>query len=117
MVRGVYWLLLARQCKPLCGRRRRQCRWGVCCEAGNMIGPATRARRKGQNGNAIIEFALAVSFIFPMVTGLFQFGYAFFVYNQLQSAVREGARYAAYKTYDSGSSTPSTAFSDAVKTT
>ena len=50
-----------------------------------------------------------------MLTGTFQFGYAFFIYNELQNAVRQGARYAAFKTYDSSSSTPSTAFSDSVK--
>jgi hypothetical protein len=49
-------------------------------------------RRRHSGGNALIEFALA-----------------------LQMAVREGARYAAFKTYDSGSSTPSSAFSTSVK--
>ena len=75
----------------------------------------TRARRRGQRGNALIEFALAFGFLFPVLTGTFQFGYAFFVYNELQNAVRQGARYAAYKTYDSASTTPSTAFANSVK--
>ena len=59
-------------------------------------------RRRKSGGNALIEFALAFGFLFPVLTGTFQFGYAFFVYNELQTAVREGARYAAFKTYDSG---------------
>ena len=77
--------------------------------------PVTLARRRGQRGNALIEFALAFGFLFPVLTGTFQFGYAFFVYNELQNAVRQGARYAAYKTYDSSSTTPSTAFANSVK--
>ena len=73
------------------------------------------SRRRRQRGNALIEFALAFGFLFPLLTGTFQFGYAFFVYNELQNAVRQGARYAAFKTYDSSSATPSTAFSNSVK--
>ncbi len=77
--------------------------------------PVTRLRRKRQGGNALIEFALAFGFLFPLLAGTFQFGYAFFVYNELQNAVRQGARYAAYKTYDSSSATPSTTFANSVK--
>lgn len=76
---------------------------------------ASPSRRRRQRGNALIEFALAFGFLFPILTGTFQFGYAFFVYNQLQNAVRQGARFAALKTYDSASATPSTAFLDSVK--
>ena len=80
-----------------------------------MTFPVTRPRRKRQGGNALIVFALAFGFLFPVLTGTFQFGYAFFVYNELQNAVRQGARYAAYKTYDSSSATPSTTFANSVK--
>ena len=73
------------------------------------------SRRRRQRGNALIEFALAFGFLFPLLTGTFQFGYAFFLYNQLQNAVRQGARFAALKTYDSASTTPSTAFRDSVR--
>lgn len=73
------------------------------------------SRRRRQGGNALIEFALAFGFLFPVLTGTFQFGYAFFIYNELQNAVRQGARYAAFKTYDSSSTTPSTAFVNSVK--
>lgn len=80
-----------------------------------MTFPVTRLRRNRQGGNALIEFAIAFGFLFPLLTGTFQFGYAFFLYNELQNAVRQGARYAAFKTYDSASSTPSTTFSNSVK--
>lgn len=77
--------------------------------------PVNPARRRRQRGNAVLEFALAFGFLFPAVTGTFQFGYAFFVYNELQNGVREGARYAAFKTYDSSSSTPTATFASDVK--
>ncbi|HUS05826.1 MAG TPA: TadE/TadG family type IV pilus assembly protein [Bryobacteraceae bacterium] len=77
--------------------------------ARNVI-PGLRSER----GNIMLEFALSCLVLIPLFTGTFQFGYAFFRYNKLQSAVREGARYAALRTYDSSSATPSTAFSTAV---
>jgi Flp pilus assembly protein TadG len=70
----------------------------------------TRARR----GNAILEFALASSILVPLFAGVFQFGYTLYVYNNLDSAVRGGARYASLRSYDSGTATPSAAFSKAV---
>ncbi len=68
-----------------------------------------------QKGSVFIEFALSFLVLFSIFTGAFEFGYAMFAYNTLVNAVREGARYASLKPYDSASSTPSTAFSTAVK--
>src|SRR5438552_16144147 len=72
-------------------------------------------RRSGRRGNAMLELAFSVSVLVPSFVGTFQFGYTFYVYNNLNSAVRGGARYASMQSYDSGTSTPSTAFSTAVK--
>jgi Flp pilus assembly protein TadG len=72
------------------------------------------SKRRRQGGNALIEFSLAFGFLFPTIMGTFQFGYAFFIYNELQNAVRQGARYAAFKTYASASSTPVQTFTDEV---
>jgi len=58
-------------------------------------------RRRGQRGNALIEFALATAVLIPFLTGTFQFGYSFYAYNRLQTAVSNGARYAAMRTYRS----------------
>ena len=63
----------------------------------------------------MIEFAIATGILVPAFIGTFQFGYTFHVYNNLNSAVRGGARYGSMQSYDSGTSTPSTAFSTAVK--
>ena len=72
-------------------------------------------RRRARRGSALVEFAVAVGVFVPLLTGTFQFGYSFFVYNKLQNAVRAGARYASLRSYDSTTSTPSSAFSNAVK--
>jgi Flp pilus assembly protein TadG len=66
-------------------------------------------------GNAIIEFALSVAILLPALVGTMQFGFSFLVYGKLEAAMREGARYAALRTYDSSTATPSTAFTTAVQ--
>ena len=75
--------------------------------------PARTRRREG--GNALIEFALSFFLIFAVFSGIFQFAYSFYVYNTLVTAVREGARYASLKPYDSTTTTPSDAFLSAVQ--
>jgi Flp pilus assembly protein TadG len=86
-----------------------------------MKGSMTRSRhisskrRGSQGGNAFIEFALGATVLVAMFTGTFQFGYAFYTYNNLQNAVRAGASFAAMEAYDSNSTTPSTAFKTAVE--
>ena len=70
---------------------------------------------RGRRGNALIEFALSFFLIFAVFSGIFQFGYSFYVYNTLVTAVREGARYASLKPYDSTSIIPSAAFQTAVQ--
>ncbi len=76
-----------------------------------------KPKRRNRNGNAIIEFALAFAVIFPMFSGVFELGYAFFAYNRLVNAVRAGARYASLETYGSATSTPPDSFTNAVKNT
>jgi len=68
-----------------------------------------------RKGTAMLEFALGTLILVPVFAGTFQFGYTFFVYNNLDTAVRGGARYASLRSYDSATSTPSSAFSTAVK--
>ncbi len=73
------------------------------------------SRMSGRCGNAILEFALSFLLIFPLLGGCFQFGYSFYVYNRMQTAVEGGARYASLRTYDSETATPSPAYLDAVR--
>ena len=70
---------------------------------------------RSQRGNAMVEFALAATILVPAFAGAFQFGYTFYIYNNLQTAIRGGARYASLRSYDSATSTPSTGFSTAVQ--
>lgn len=71
--------------------------------------------RSRQRGDALIEFALSFFLIFAVFAGTFQFAYSFYVYNTLVTAVREGARYASLKPYDSTTTTPSASFLTAVE--
>jgi len=70
------------------------------------------ARRRG---GVLVEFALSFGLLFSVFAGVFQFGYAFYVYNTLESAVRGGARYASVRAYDSATTTPSSAYLAAVR--
>lgn len=64
-----------------------------------MIPDLRRAR-----GNALVEFALSFGLLLTVLAGIWQFGYTFYIYNGLVSAVRNGARYGALADYDGGSS-------------
>lgn len=68
-----------------------------------------------KRGSALLELAVAMTILGPVLAGVFQFGYALFVYNNLESAVRGGARYASARSYDSSSAAPSPDYSAAVK--
>lgn len=60
-----------------------------------------KARRgKPQRGNVLIEFALGWSVLWLLFGGLYQFGYSFFVYNQLQTAVANAAELGSKLDYD-----------------
>ena len=71
--------------------------------------------RRGSRGSAMVELALSVGILVPVLIGTFQFGYAFYTYNRLLVAVRGGARYASLRTYDSSTSTPSDSYLTAVR--
>ncbi|PYT16270.1 MAG: hypothetical protein DMG59_10945 [Acidobacteria bacterium] len=72
---------------------------------------------ENRRGNAMVEFAVSLPILFLAFYGCFQFGYYFYIYNRLESAVRAGARYASLRSYDSSSSTPADDFLTAVRNT
>lgn len=75
-----------------------------------------RAQRLGRrSGTAVVELTLSMMTLAPLFLGAASFGYTFYIYEKLSNAVRTGARYASTLTYDSANSTPTTAFSTAVK--
>ena len=63
----------------------------------------------------MVEFAIGSFVLMAAFTGTFEFGYSFYVYNNLQNAVNNGAKYAALRTYESTNSTPSACFTTAVQ--
>ena len=71
--------------------------------------------RRRPGGFAVVEFALGAGVLMAAFSGTFEIGYAALQYGKLESAVAQGARYAAMIPYDSASSTPSAAFSTAVR--
>jgi Flp pilus assembly protein TadG len=56
-----------------------------------------------ERGHAMLELAISAGVMVSCLVGTFQFGYTFYTYNQLVTAVGNGARYAAQRTYRSGS--------------
>ncbi|MBI3210782.1 MAG: pilus assembly protein [Candidatus Solibacter usitatus] len=63
----------------------------------------------------MLEFAVGVGVLSSLFTGTFQFGYGFYKYDTLYNAVRGAAAYAAMKSYDSSTGTPSDNYQLAVK--
>jgi Flp pilus assembly protein TadG len=53
--------------------------------------------RRNQRGHAMLELAISAGVMVTCLGGTFQFGYTFYVYNQLVSAVGDGARYASVR--------------------
>jgi Flp pilus assembly protein TadG len=62
-----------------------------------------RRGRAGERGHAMLELAISAGVMVSCLVGTFQFGYTFYTYNQLVTAVGNGARYAAQRTYRTGS--------------
>lgn len=75
--------------------------------------------RRRQDGNAVVEFAIGSSMFLAIFVATFQYGFTFFVYNDLLSAVRAGARYGSMAVYDAAvptvGSVPTSDFVTAVK--
>lgn len=57
---------------------------------------------KRERGHAMLELAVSAGVMVSCLVGTFQFGYTFYTYNQLVTAVGNGARYAAQRTYRTG---------------
>ena len=54
-----------------------------------------RLRRKGEQGQAMVEFALVLPLLLVLIVGIVQFGVLFHNYVTLTDAVRAGARQAS----------------------
>ena len=56
-------------------------------------------RGHAQRGHAMLELAVCAGVMVACLAATFQFGYTFYVYNQLVTAVGDGGRYAAVRAY------------------
>ena len=72
-------------------------------------------RNRTCRGNAIVELSLCLPLLVGLFLGTLQYGYSFFIYNELEQAVRAGARYASLRRYSSATSTPDADFLNAVR--
>lgn len=72
----------------------------------------SRKGKASERGNAIIEFALGFSILWALFVGVYQFGYAFAIYNQLQTAVSNASTLGSKMTYDTANTSQ---FTTAVK--
>jgi Flp pilus assembly protein TadG len=79
-----------------------------------MIRPIPRKRIR-QGGNSIVEFALGAGLLMATFTGIFEFGFSFYIYDNLQTAVNNGAKYAALRAYEPTTNTPEACFLTAVR--
>jgi hypothetical protein len=59
-------------------------------------------RKKSERGNAMLEFAIGFAVLWFLFTGVYQFGYAFYMYNVLQTATANAAELGSKMSYDTG---------------
>jgi Flp pilus assembly protein TadG len=59
-------------------------------------------RKASERGNAMLEFAIGWAVLWFLFIGVYQFGYAFYVYNVLQTATANAAELGSKMTYDTG---------------
>lgn len=74
-----------------------------------------RRDSKARSGSALVEMTIAVPLLVSLFLGTWQFGYAYYRYNELTQAVRAGGRYASLRHYESITETPSAAYTLAVQ--
>jgi Flp pilus assembly protein TadG len=60
-----------------------------------VVATAVRRWRRALPGQNLVEFAAASLILISLILGTMEFGWAFYVKNQIVNAAREGARWAA----------------------
>ena len=59
-------------------------------------------RKQSERGNALLEFAIGFFMLWAIFAGVYQFGYAFYVYNALLTSVSNAAQLGSKLGYDTG---------------
>jgi hypothetical protein len=60
-------------------------------------------RRKFERGHAVLEFAIGWALIWALFSGVYQIGYAYYVYNVLMTSVANAAELGSKLPYDTSS--------------
>jgi len=60
------------------------------------------SRRKSERGNALLEFALGFSLLWMLFSGVYQIGYAYYIYDRLTVATADAALLGSRLSYDTG---------------
>jgi Flp pilus assembly protein TadG len=80
---------------------------GDTCPIGGAPSPSsTYSLKRRQKGQSLVEFAMVVPFLLLVLVGTIELGRAYYYYNTLSKAVREGARYVSGHPYDSTTELP-----------
>ncbi len=61
-----------------------------------------RSKRRGQRGNALLEFAVGWWLLWLLFSGVYQIGYAYYAYNMLMTSVANAAEMGSRLGYDNG---------------
>lgn len=60
-------------------------------------------RRNSERGNAMLEFALGFSLLWMLFSGIYQIGYAYYIYDRLTVATANAVQLGSRIGYDTGS--------------
>jgi Flp pilus assembly protein TadG len=60
-------------------------------------------RKTSERGNAMLEFAVGWSILWAMFAGIYEIGYAYYVYNVLMTSVADAAELGSKLAYDTAS--------------
>lgn len=71
----------------------------------STICSSSRTRKKSGRGNALLEFAIGWTILWFLFSGVYQFGYAFYVYNVLLTQVANAAELGSKLGYDTANPT------------
>ena len=62
--------------------------------------PISVRKKSRERGHAVVELAFVWTFLWLLITGVYQFGNAFFIYNRLEAATSNAAMLGSRMNYD-----------------
>jgi Flp pilus assembly protein TadG len=64
------------------------------------ITPTSVRKKSSERGHAVVELAFVWSFLWLLITGVYQYGNAFFIYSRLEAAASNAAMLGSRLNYD-----------------